>query len=91
MIPRSCYIEASQIFTRFNSPEDLNKNKWGLVTFRDTNFDPEKVERYLDELDKELALRKDKITKCTNPPNALIILVVFFWCYRQISSLKTAG
>ena len=42
-----------------------------MLLFRNTKFakDPEKVKRYLCELDKELALRKEKITTCT-PSNA---------------------
>ena len=56
-------------------------NKYWLL-FRDTKFakDPEKVKRYLDELDKELALRKEKSTTCTNPSNAFNAFSSVFGC-----------
>ena len=48
------------------------KTNKDLLLFRNTEFakDSEKVKRYLYKLDKELALRKEKITTCTNPSNA---------------------
>ena len=43
-----------------------------MLLFRHTKFakDPEKVKRYLDKLDKELALGKEKRATCTSPSNA---------------------